>query len=669
MITACSAATEPPAPPRTPPAPRVLNPRLALGWWRTELGSLRIAPRAGDHGKRVAGAWRFQDGPWADIGLLCGELEGNVLRFRWQEPAAKEPSAGEGYLVFERDGAGFTGSAWSASGNRGGQWTGRRDDATGSPEPPALRPAVACDFQGGLCTAYTLLGEYDRAITSCEAQVADRGRIDDPSWTWYDLSRAYLARKRWQPARSAANQFIRLHKTDPGGYVVIGDSYFEERNWADALELYLTAERFAEQAQDTPLGAAIDYRLGRCYRRLNKPKEAIARLEPAIMHDPGKLQYIIELGYAYLADRQDDRAFAMAMAAISGPGFDRLPAIDQARLHSIAGHAAYDVAVAVASRAPDRPARPEYLAGARAQLEIAHRLRPEEIEIRLALVQVIDYQAYRALTADPPDAGRAEKLLQEARAVDPTFALTNYDLAILALSRRDCDAARSYLEAIELSPSYVLMYHRLLGAAYLCAGEADRAGEQYALADRTALEPKFQADQTRAEIDTEWAQLVARSNLGEAIEMLETATQLAGHSDSIRRAAQRNLARARYRRGWSALRAGDAAKAAEDFAAAARNPDLLKGTELALFEYSQALALLRRGARARAARIFDRLAQAGGQSKYLQPAYVGAKLRALPRDLEPSQILIEPASLDALELIDVRIHFQAPPPRLEPNWD
>ena len=65
----------------------------------------------------MRGAWRFHRGGQEVIGLFCGELEGNVLSLRWQERALPGAAQGNGYLVFENNGASFSGKWWPTASN------------------------------------------------------------------------------------------------------------------------------------------------------------------------------------------------------------------------------------------------------------------------------------------------------------------------------------------------------------------------------------------------------------------------------------------------------------------------------------------------------------------------------------------------------------------------
>ena len=488
---------------------------------------------------------------------------------------------------------------------------------------------AAVNANNGLCATYTILGMYDRAITLCEKIIQDPRRIDRRGSVWYNLGQAYLAKKQPKRARTAGTEFTRMRKSEPRGYLLIGDSFMQERDWARALESYIKAEGFAKG--NASIAAKLGLKLGISYRRMNKPKEAIAKLEAALLIDARNMQLVGELGTAYIADKQDSKALTTATNLIGDKSFASMTPGDKTTLLVIAGRAAYNIAAQKERDAPKKNAATvtKMLADARGRFEAARLLRPKEVKVRIGLVQTINYQAYREYSSAKPDAVKAEKLLLEAFAVNKKAALTNQNLAVLALERGQCAAARKNLKAMKSSAAHVLMYHRLMARSFMCQAKPDTksAIEHYAAAEKKALQPDVQANLIRAEIYTEWAPLLMDSNLGDAIDKLETAVQFAAQDPAIGSAAKRNLALALFRRGWDHMRANRASRAADDFAKAARDPKLLRGTELEAFEFSEALARLDAGESTAAAKIFNNLAGRGGQNKYLKAPYdkVGAQ--------------------------------------------
>lgn len=122
-----------------PPPPQQMDPSRALGLWRSTFGAVKIEA---DHSKgglpagSVQGVWVYQRQNQEVIGYFAGNLRGNVLQFRWQEPN-NPPLTGEGYLVFDPQGRQYNGRWWSDRQDRVGDWNGWRQ--SGAPEGRAHR--------------------------------------------------------------------------------------------------------------------------------------------------------------------------------------------------------------------------------------------------------------------------------------------------------------------------------------------------------------------------------------------------------------------------------------------------------------------------------------------------------------------------------------------------
>lgn len=153
VLAACVAAVgsatsssnkQPPPPPGpqeqpigSPPPPQQMDPSVALGLWRSTFGAVKIEPdnaKGGLQAGAVQGVWVYQRQGQEVIGYFAGQLRGNVLQFRWQEPNTP-PLTGEGYLVFDVQGRQYSGRWWSDRRDRVGDWTGWRQQ--GAPPPTA----------------------------------------------------------------------------------------------------------------------------------------------------------------------------------------------------------------------------------------------------------------------------------------------------------------------------------------------------------------------------------------------------------------------------------------------------------------------------------------------------------------------------------------------------
>jgi hypothetical protein len=105
-----------------------MEPDRALGLWRSTFGAVKIEAD-GSHGGlasgSVQGVWMYQRQGEDVVGYFAGNLRGNVLEFRWQEPN-NPPLTGEGFLVFDLQGRQYAGRWWSDKHDRVGDWNGWR---------------------------------------------------------------------------------------------------------------------------------------------------------------------------------------------------------------------------------------------------------------------------------------------------------------------------------------------------------------------------------------------------------------------------------------------------------------------------------------------------------------------------------------------------------------
>lgn len=156
LALAASASSRSSAPPQPaagawnaqPPASQAMDPRTAHGLWKSTFGAVKIEEEAPG---RVHGVWSYDREGQQVIGYFAGNLDGNVLRLTWREPAQPVPGGavlqGEGWLVFDPSGARFTGRWWTGNRDRQGDWSGWRggqaapagvpQQSWGNPPPPA----------------------------------------------------------------------------------------------------------------------------------------------------------------------------------------------------------------------------------------------------------------------------------------------------------------------------------------------------------------------------------------------------------------------------------------------------------------------------------------------------------------------------------------------------
>ena len=327
------------------------------------------------------------------------------------------------------------------------------------------RPNAQVNADNGLCAAYTGGGRFDEAVTVCERVTGDPKRIDASGSAWFNLATAYLARKQVKKARAAAGEFARLRKGEARGFMLLGDTYFAERDWTAALDQYLRAEKLAKARPYDQIQLSI--RLGKTYRRLPAAPGgggggatgnlglAIQKLAGAFEANPASTELAIELGGAYLEARQDAKAAALTDGVLAGAALQKAPPDARASVLVLSGKALFNQ---------------HKLREARQRFEAAQGLRPADISIQRALVLTINEQAYEAIK----DPRAAQGLLEQALAIDGSSPVTVTNLAVLAMDRGDCDQARKELGKLEAIRGHdAVMRARLLARTYLCGARPD----------------------------------------------------------------------------------------------------------------------------------------------------------------------------------------------------
>jgi len=462
-------------------------------------------------------------------------------------------------------------------------------------------PKWVLNANNGLCAAYTKTGKFDRAITLCERIIENPKHIDRRGSAWFNLGQAYLQKKQPRKARQAGLEFIRVQRGKAKGYVLVGDAYFNERDYDNALRYYLEAEQRAGAGGNT----ALLLKLGKAYRSLDKPEEALPRLESALANSPGDVDIAQEIGEVYLHPKvaQDTKALSAVDKLLDGNP-------DNAQLRYIAARALYNQGK---------------LAQAKLRYLEAHKLNRKSIKYRDGLVDTINRQASAAHAKG--DLRTALANLEDAHQYYKGSALTNRNLAVLSLESNRCDEAHQYLKVLRKSRQNRVVADRLTARAYMCQKKPNRAkaAEFYAAADK-GTGGRRGNQLLRAEIYAEWAPLLMSKDIDDAIEKLEFAAQVAGTDPLRADAINRNLAVALYTRGWKYMDSGKEAKAVSDFERATRNQGVLMGAEPMAFDFSLALAYLDVGKTQEASELFAKLAKTGKQEKYLESPYdkVGA---------------------------------------------
>lgn len=120
-----------------PPPAQQMEAARALGLWRSTFGAVKIEADnnvGGIDAGALQGIWVYQRQGQEVVGYFSGQLKGNVLTFKWQEPS-NPPLTGEGYLVFDREGRQYSGRWWSDRRDRVGVWNGWRGAPANTGEP------------------------------------------------------------------------------------------------------------------------------------------------------------------------------------------------------------------------------------------------------------------------------------------------------------------------------------------------------------------------------------------------------------------------------------------------------------------------------------------------------------------------------------------------------
>lgn len=131
----------------SPPPPQEMEPSRALGLWRSSFGAVKIEAdnsRGGLETGSLQGVWVYQRQGQEVVGYFSGNLRGNVLEFKWQEPN-NPPLTGAGYLVFDRSGRQYSGRWWSDRRDRVGDWNGWRNQQNNSQPNPGQQDPYGAD--------------------------------------------------------------------------------------------------------------------------------------------------------------------------------------------------------------------------------------------------------------------------------------------------------------------------------------------------------------------------------------------------------------------------------------------------------------------------------------------------------------------------------------------
>lgn len=444
------------------------------------------------------------------------------------------------------------------------------------------------DARDALCQALPGLGDWDRAVATCERVVRDSPR---PAPAVHGtLARAYLKRDRPAEAQRAAQAYIALRPADHLGYLILGRALHEQKRWAQA-ELQLRRAS-AIAPKDTEVAAA----LGRAYLAQGAGKAVAAAAQLAIAAGEASRDHALlaDLAAAQLAAGTPDVALRTAEQGLAVTGGERHIGLLNAAGDALAGLGDLDRATASYARILDLDGRH----AAKAKLvHVLHR----QAELRVAR---------REWPA-------AEQHLRSALDRAPQEWTTLYRLGLVELEQGKYRLAVASLQQVARArPGHVATI-RLLARAHAGSGEAELATSGYQQAE--ALAQKGSSADMRAEISLEWAHLLlAKGQLDDAISKLERAIQL-GTTVSMGNALRRLLALASLRRAQERVflqrRPQDAVT---DLERALRDPSVLQTEEASVLKYVLSRAYLEIDQPQRALSLLEEIAHRGEQAPWLK---------------------------------------------------
>jgi len=133
-----------------------------------------------------------------------------------------------------------------------------------------------------LALAYLDMAEYEGAIN----QYATLRQMwpGDPKAVFF-LAKSYAFNRQYEEALKAFKEAVAMSPESVGDALVIADIIFEDRKFETALEMYQAALiRNDKQAR-------VHYKVGLCFRNLNKLEQARSHLTKAVEYEPENAEY------------------------------------------------------------------------------------------------------------------------------------------------------------------------------------------------------------------------------------------------------------------------------------------------------------------------------------------------------------------------------------------
>jgi tetratricopeptide (TPR) repeat protein len=437
------------------------------------------------------------------------------------------------------------------------------------------------DLNAKMFLGTALVGKEDcnKAITLYEGILAQAQK--QPS-IYYNLGKCYLKSGADGKAVLQGEAYTRAKPTDAKGFVLVGDGYYEQRNWQKALTAFLTAERLDQQS------GLIKAKLGKTYLAQKNYPAALTVLEQASKAQPSDVDVQCGLAEVYAAtNASKDKLNALAVKL----GLNS----KDAKAMAASGLAYY-------AAGNDDGASQAYRA--------ALGIDPANGAAKLALVKVLNH---RAAGSFEKDALRAQQYLEEAARLVPDDLMTNRNLGLVLIAAKKYSDAEAALQRPLKKVPNDMVVNRLLGRALLGQSKQAAALAAYEKAAQIALRTR---GLDLAGVYAELGPIYLESGkLDQAVTVLEQALKEAGPSPSpLGQTAQRNLAIAYYMRGTSRMRdPKDAEGALDDILKAVQAP---KGTftskELTAITCGEAFAALKAGKISEAEEAFQRAITGGG---------------------------------------------------------
>src|SRR5262249_49578408 len=334
-------------------------------------------------------------------------LQSLLGRYNYQlgaPPARKTPRRYEAYLKFRPSDLAGQDSLVRVKLGFSYLYLGRFADAEKQLDEAARTgdQVLAANARKGLCAAYAGGGNWDRAITLCERVLDEKRALKGDPSPQYNAGLAYLNRDRLDEGMKAADAYVAMRPKEAKGYPPRGE-VFEKRNKLTDAEAQLN------QANElAPNDGDVARELGRVYLRQKRAQKAIDKLQRVASARPNDAATIAVLAEAYLADGQGQNAAQAAERGLRIPGQTQNP-----RFMALAAEGYYAAGQLTTARGILERA----MAASKAQGQAS------DARIRTLLVGTIKRPAGARFAAD--DLAGAEKLLGEAKEVDPESTRTN----------------------------------------------------------------------------------------------------------------------------------------------------------------------------------------------------------------------------------------------------